>query len=106
LAAGLGAGLGSGGSGGEGGGGGGAAAREMMGALSIKMNAPLAALEKMLPPSGDPRRAEMQQAIDILRQVQLALGQQHQPAPPLPSSVASHQAEKQVIFFCFIFVYP
>ena len=94
------AGLASGGGGGDGGGGGGgdvrATRREMMsGALSVKMNAPLATLEKMLPPVGDPRRAEMQQAIDTLRQVLI------EPAPTLqglPTSTISTTTLTSIFF--------
>ena len=38
-------------------------------ALSAKMSGPLSVLEGMLPPPGEARRAEMQRAIDMLRQV-------------------------------------
>ena len=62
----------------------GSAAKDLMnGALSVKMNGPLAMLERMLPPVGDARRPEMQKALDTLRQVCL-----DSPAlpPPAPSS--------------------
>lgn len=67
----------------------------MNGALSVKMNAPLATLEKMLPPVGDPRRAEMQQAIDTLRQVLI------EPAPTLqglPTSTISTTTLTSIFF--------
>jgi hypothetical protein len=48
----------------------GSAAKDLMnGALSVKMNGPLATLERMLPPVGDARRPEMQRALESLRQV-------------------------------------
>jgi hypothetical protein len=48
----------------------GGSVRDMMnGALAVKMSGPLSVLERMLPPAGDSRRADMQKALDTLRQV-------------------------------------
>ena len=54
----------------------------MSSALSVKMNGPLATLERMLPQVGEACRPEMHKAIETLRQVcQLPI-----PVPLIPGS--------------------